>query len=364
MSKHFETVGDFRTKGRCLHELSDILIIVLCGILADCSDFTEIEDYAREKEVFFREDLGLQLPNGIPSDDTLWRVTRHLKSEELEKSLASCAAGIMSGPAGRHLSIDGKEMRGTTPQGKKHALVQVVSLWLDEGKLSFGQVRVGDKSNEITAIPELLGRFSCAGAIISIDAIGCQKTIVEKISEEKADYVIALKKNQGVLYEQASAWLMSRKSILPCHKEIDLGHGRGESRAVYVCGDTRFVEAAEGWAGLSTIVMSENVRLVGGREETSTKFYISSLKNTDPAVFAKTIRGHWGIENGLHWQLDFTFKEDRSQVKKDNGPANLNIFRKFALFLLSKEPSQTSIKRKRKKAGRDDKFLLNILKSA
>lgn len=187
-----------------MHLLSDILILVLCGVIADCSDFEEIEDYGQDKKEFLREELGLKFPNGIPSEDTLGRVFRYLKSSELERSLQSCSKEIMNSLAGKHLSIDGKELRGTIPAGKKHALVQQVSVWLSEESLSFAQLSVEAKSNEITAIPALLDMIDCKDSIITIDAIACQKEIVAKIVEKEADYLIGLKKNQSSLYEQVS----------------------------------------------------------------------------------------------------------------------------------------------------------------
>ncbi len=221
LQTHFTEVKGFRVKGRCLHELSDVLIIVLLGILADCNDYDEIEDYAKDKEPFLREEIGLMLHNGIPSEDTLGRVIRFLNPQELEKSLRSACQEIFQSLPNKHIRIDGKEMRGTTPAGKKHATVQVVSAWLSEESISFGQVQVDKKSNEITAIPRLLDELDCQGGIISIDAIGCQKAIVEKIIEKDADYVIALKENQGELYEQINGYLEKNKPHLPSYQQIN-----------------------------------------------------------------------------------------------------------------------------------------------
>jgi len=289
---------------------------------------------------------------------------RYLKSDELEKSLQSCAADIFLNVENKHLIIDGKALRGTIPKGKKQALVQVVSLWLDEDKLSFAQIKVNKKSNEITAIPKLLDKVSIEGSIISIDAIACQKEITEKIISRKADYLIALKKNQGNLYEQCSEWLLKHKNSLASSSQLDIGHGRGEERKIYLCQDLRFLDATEAWKELNSIILVENTRIIKGKIEKSQRFYISSLKDETPEKYAKLVRGHWGIENGLHWQLDITFKEDNSQIKLDNGALNFNIVRKYALFLLSKEKTKISIKRKRKKAARDDDFLSSVLKYA
>lgn len=364
LQQHFTEVKDFRVQGRCLHDLSDILIIVLLGTIADCSDFPEIEDYAKDKEGFLKQELGLQLLSGIPSEDTLSRVVRFLNPIELEKSLRSACKALLQSIEQKHIRIDGKEMRGTIPFGKKHATVQVLSAWLSEESISFGQLQVDKKSNEITAIPRLLEALDCQGGIISIDAIGCQKSIVEKIIEKKADYIIALKENQGELFQQINEYLEKYKSKLPFFEQINIDHGRGEKRVVYVTKRVEHLDAADDWTQLNSIVLVESTRIVKGQKSTHKRIYISSLTSSFPEKYAHLIREHWGIENGLHWHLDLTFKEDDSRVRKDNGPMNLNIFRKFGLFLLTHESSKISLKRKRKKAARDDGFMMEILKSA
>ena len=232
LQRHFEDIADFRVQGRCLHALSDVLIIVLLGTLADCQDFPEIEDYARDKEGFLRTELGLLLLSGIPSQDTLRRVVRLLKPSELEKSLRSACRDMLGSVAEPHIRIDGKEMRGTIPAGRKHAAVQVVSAWLSEESISFGQVQIAEKSNEITAIPRLLDELDCAGSVVTIDAIGCQKAIVEKIVAQKADYLVALKENQGTLFEQVSDYLAKNKACLPHATQRNKEHHRGELRTV------------------------------------------------------------------------------------------------------------------------------------
>lgn len=364
LQRHFVDIADFRVTGRCLHELGDVLIIVLLGTLADCRDFPEIEDYARDKEAFLRDELGLLLRSGIPSEDTLSRVVRFLKPAEMEKSLRSACQEILANVGEKHLRIDGKEMRGTVPGGRKHASVQVVSAWLSEESISFGQVQIADKSNEITAIPRLLDELDCAGSVLTIDAMGCQKGIVEQIVAKEADYVIALKQNQGTLFEQARDYLEHHKPHLPAYRQLNKDHGRGEARTVYVARRPDYLDAADGWKNLHTFVLVESTRIVNNQETTHKRFYISSLTDDSPERYARLIRGHWGIENGLHWHLDMTFREDDSRVRKDHGPLNLNIFRKFGLFLLTHEPSKISLKRKRKKAARDDGFMLQLLKSA
>ncbi len=352
-------VVDFRVQGRCLHVLADILGLVFCGVIADCDDFDEISDYGKDNIEFLQQELELSFPNGIPSADTLNRVIRYLDSPSLEQCFKECIAAFSL--AGRQLCIDGKELRGTIPTGKKHALVRMVNVWVEEYSISFGQVAVEEKSNEITAIPALLDSIDCKDSIITIDAIGCQQEIVGKIRDKQAHYVIALKANQGGLYEQVVDFMQRNKSALPFARQLDKAHGRGEERQVYIAQAIDLVEEKEKWRDLHTLIMVERKRIIAGKRQEQTMFYMSSLTDTDPALYSRYVRGHWAIENGLHWQLDVTFGEDEAKLRKDKGPINLHLIRKWSLHLLKKEPSSISIKRKRKKANRDTNFLLAIL---
>lgn len=354
-------VKDFRVEGRCLHVLEDILGLVLCGILADCDDFDEIADYGKDNIAFLREELGLGFVHGIPSADTLNRVLRYLDSHHLEECFQQCVRHLSL--AGKQLCIDGKELRGTIPPGKKHALVRMVNVWVEEYSLSFGQWAVEAKSNEITAIPALLDTIDCKDSVITIDAIACQQAIVEKIRDKQAHYLIALKANQGGLYEQVADFMQRNKPALAFHQHLDKAHGRGEERRIYIARSIDLVEEREKWPDLHTLVMVERKRILAGKEQQQTVFYISSLSEADPRLYSQYVRGHWAIENGLHWQLDVTFGEDETKLRKDKGPVNLHLIRKWSLHLLKKEPSSISIKRKRKKANRDTNFLLAILNS-
>jgi len=357
---YFSEVQDFRVQGRCHHQLGDILGLILCGTLADCDDFSEIEDYGNDNLDFLRAELGFGFVNGVPSEDTLDRVLRYLASDQLEGCFKACWRDITL--SGQHLRIDGKELRGTIPLGKKHALVQIVNVWVDEVGLSFGQQQIDTKSNEIVAIPKLLDTVDCQGSVVTIDAIGAQKVIVEKIRSKQADYVIALKANQGGLYEQVADFMEKRQAQLPVHRSIDKGHGRGEERNVYVSSNIALVDEAEQWKDLCSLAMVERVRHTNKGIKRQVQYYISSLEPTAEQM-AHYVREHWAIENKLHWQLDFTFREDDCRVKKDNGPANLHLVRKWALHLLKKGSQKISIKRKRKKAARNNGYLIQILTS-
>lgn len=357
---YFSEVQDFRVQGRCHHQLGDILGLILCGTLADCDDFSEMEDYGNDNIDFLKEDLGFGFANGVPSEDTLDRVLRYLDSSELETSFTACLHDIAL--SGQHIRIDGKELRGTIPSGKKHALVQMVNVWVDELSLSFGQYQVDTKSNEIVAIPKLLDAVDCRGSVVTIDAIGAQKVIVEKIRDKQADYVIALKANQGGFFEQVAAFMEKQHTQLPVYESINKDHARGEQRKVYVAQNITLVDEAEQWKDLDSLAMVERIRHTDQGIKRQVQYYISSLTPTAEQM-AHYIRGHWAIENKLHWQLDFTFHEDDCRVRKNNGPANLHLVRKWALHLLKKDPKKISIKRKRKKAARNTDYLKQILTS-
>lgn len=359
ISSYFEEIEDFRVQGRCLHQLNDILGLVLCGIIADCDDFVEIRDYGADNMEVLRQDFGFVFSNGIPSEDTLERVFRHLDQKELEACFKSLLGDLSLRE--RQVIVDGKELRSTIPNGKKHALVRMVNVWVHDLGLSFGQQQVDQKSNELTAIPALLDLVDCQGSVVTIDAMGCHKDIVEKIRDKGADYVIALKANQGALYEEVHDFLLRRTDILAQHTSMDKAHGRGEIRQVWVCQNLDLVDECRHWKDLHTIILVQRTRLVGDQVQAQTQFYISSLKQPDPAIFAQYIRQHWSIENNLHWQLDVTFKEDDAKVRHHNAIINLHQIRKWALYLLQKDPDKISIKRKRKKAGRNPHYLKQIL---
>jgi predicted transposase YbfD/YdcC len=359
ISEYFGNITDYRVIGRCTHLLSDILGLVIVGVVADCDDFQEIADYGKSNISFLRSEFGFSFAHRIPSVDTFERVFKRLDTKELEKSYHEFIGDLSL--SGKQVCIDGKELRNTIPQGSKHALVRMVNAWVCENGLSFGQSNVDTKSNEITAIPALLDLLDCQGSVVSIDAIGCQKEIVSLICDKSADYVISLKKNQETLYDQAEDFMQKRKEKLPCLTFLDKDHGRGEIRRVYVANTIDLVDERDNWSNLNSITMVERTRIIGENEQTSTSFYISSLHDKSPEEMAKYIRNHWHIENKLHWHLDVTFKEDNSKVKNQKAVINLHQIRKWALHLLKNDPEKMSIKRKRKIAHRDNDYLKKVL---
>ena len=359
VAEFFFEVDDPRKDGSCFHVLSDIIMIVLCGYLADCEGFVEVHDYALDKHKLLHELL--QLPAGIPSHDTINRVFRRLDPIQLEGALCRWGQQIVKLFKGKHLAIDGKQLRGTTPKGKKQANTQLVTVWAEAHRLCLAQEQVAAKTNEIIAIPNLLQPLDIEGSVVTIDAIGCQKEIVELIVEKQADYIIGLKANQGTLYEQIADCFQRQQPTLQAFVSRDLGHGRAEKRTVWVSQDLRLVDAAEDWAGLRSVVRVDSQRWRGDQLQQASRYYISSLVAPTPQQVGKLIRRHWSIENEQHWHLDITFDEDGCQVRSDHAPRNLSTIRKLALGLITQEPSQMSLKRKRKKAARDDEYLKTLL---
>lgn len=355
----FFEIDDPRQEGKCFHQLSDILMIVLCGYLADCEGFEEVHDYACDKEGILREFL--ELPCGIPSHDTLNRVFRRLEPTQLEALLTNWGKEIVGLLAQKQLIVDGKQLRGTVEAWHKQATVQIVSVWAEKERLCLAQSQIADKTNEIKAIPNLLKPLDITGSVVSIDAIGCQKTITQLIIEKKADYVIGLKANQDGLYEQVADWFERIKPSLQADVKRDLGHGRAEKRTVWLSENLTLIDAAVGWSGLKSVVCVESSRWLNEKQQHSKHFYISSLSGISAAQMGHYIRRHWSIENQQHWHLDVTFDEDGSGVRQDFAPRNLSTIRKLALSLISRDPTKMSLKRKRKKAARDDAYLMTLL---
>lgn len=355
----FFEIDDPRQEGKCFHLLTDILMIVLCGYLADCEGFEEVYDYACDKQQVLAEFL--ELPCGIPSHDTLNRVFRRLEPTQLETLLTNWGKEIVGLLAQKQLVVDGKQLRGTVRAGHKQATVQIVSVWAESERLCLAQRQIAAKTNEIKAIPDLLTSVDIAGSLVSIDAIGCQQRIAELIIDKKADYLIGLKANQDGLYEQVVDWFERTKPSSPTDTSRDLGHGRAEKRTVVVSEQLGLIDAREGWVGLKSIIYVESTRWLNDKEQCHRRYYISSLSGHSAAQMGAYVRRHWSIENEQHWHLDVTFAEDDCQVRKDHAPRNLTTVRKLALGLISRDPAKMSLKRKRKKAARDDAYLMTLL---
>lgn len=359
----FAEVPDFRVVGRTDHILSEILVISLCAVLSGADDFEEIAEYGRQKEEFLQGFLSL--PNGIPSHDTFNRVFRLLDHKSFEACLKKWSHEIIDKLKAYQVNIDGKVLRATGKRGKKTAALCLVSAWVAEHCLSLGQSKVAKKSNEKTAIPDLLDNLDISGALVSIDAMGTQVSFAQQIRDKQAHYLLALKQNQKGLYEEVRDWMNSRKPQLDKDIQKDYVGGRLEKRTTYVGHQLTFIDELEQWPDSQSIIMVECGRSFKNEPEKTqlkTRFYISS-KLESAAYFGICTRNHWSIENQLHWYLDVVFAEDRQRARKDHAPENMSTLRKMALQALLKNKGKDSLKKVRKRAAWNDEFLVEVLKT-
>lgn len=356
--KYFAELTDPRVERTREHLLEEILLIAIAAVLSGASGWNEIEDYGKAK----REWLStfLRLPAGIPSHDTFNRVFSALDPEELEKGFVGWVASIAQLTAGEVVAIDGKALRGTRQAGK--TLVHLVSAWANQNNLVLAQRRVDDKSNEITAIPKLLQMLELSGTVVTIDAMGCQRTIAQKIVDQKADYILAVKENQGQLLEEIQ-YSFRMLAVDAVAEEVDGGHGRVERRTCSVIGDLSLLEKASQWPSLQGMVRIEAERFhkATGTTERETRYYITSLP-PQAAQLNSAIRQHWGIENKLHWVLDVAFGEDLSRKRQGHAAQNFSLLNRIALNLLRQDKTcKLGIHGKRLKAGWDNHYLLKLL---
>ncbi|MBO0797295.1 MAG: ISAs1 family transposase [Blastocatellia bacterium] len=354
------------------HELIDIIAISILATICGAEHFTEMEEWGEANEEWLRSFL--KLPNGIPSHDTFGHVFARLDSTEFKKCFATWVESIRTATAGEVIPIDGKTMRRSGNKGE--GAVHIVSAWASRNRLTLGQVKVDEKSNEITAIPELLQLLYLKGCIVTIDAMGTQKEIAKLVCEKEADYVLALKDNQPNLRAEVEgifeAELAQRKKEESSKKPrstaaadfietIDNNHGRRETRRVYSLQAPEFLLNKEAWQGLKSLIMVEAIREVSGQVSTERRYYIASLA-PNAELAANAVRTHWTIENSLHWVLDLAFREDDLRVRAGNAPENLALIRKLTHNLLQQEKTlKRGIKTKRRKAGWDRSYLLKIL---
>lgn len=361
--KIFESVSDYRTKTLVTYPLPEILIISLCAVLSGAEDFEEIAEYGRQKQEFLSQYL--KLKNGTPSHDTFNKVFRNMEVTSFENCLKKWSKEILTELEAYQINIDGKILRATGERGKKTAAICIVSAWASEHCLSLGQVKVDKKSNEKTAIPELIEAIDIKKSMVSIDAMGCQKDIAALIIENEGDYLLALKKNQKSLYEEVHDWFEKHKSSMDSYTHIDYVGGRIENRTTYVTSNLTYIDELADWKDCRSIIRTDCERVFkNGIEKTTfqTKFYISSVEQ-NAEYFGWGTRKHWSIENQLHWYLDVVFHEDQQRVRAGNAPDNMCTLRKMALQTLLKHKGNNSLKKTRKKAAWNEKFLFQVLQS-
>jgi predicted transposase YbfD/YdcC len=367
-----EAIPDPRRQCRNLrHRLVDVLIIGFCAVLCGCDDFVEIEKFGRSKQDLFRRFL--ELPNGIPSHDTFRRVFQTVCPLALQRCLIAWLQGVrQTAPAAAGedvVAIDGKTLRRTFDRARGLGALHLVSAWATANGITLGQVAVDAKSNEITAIPLLLGLLDLQDCVVTIDAAGCQKEIAAQIVAQKADYVLALKDNQPTLHDQAADYFLEQleaanpDSKMRHHREVEKAHGRTETRETYVAPAPKAMVATGLWLGLASIVMviRHSIDQATGKETAEVRYFISSLPAKAKRL-ARAVRQHWGIENGLHWVLDVAFNEDRMRQRDRNGLENLALLNRLAVSLLRQDKTiKAGVKCKRKTAGWDNDYLLHLL---
>lgn len=358
---YFCAIEDPRLERTRAHLLEDIIFITIAAVICGADTWNDIANYGQAKQPWLRKYL--KLPNGIPSHDTINRFFSALDPGQMEKAFLQWIREVANLTKGEVVSIDGKSLRATKSRDGKQ-IVHMVSAWASANKLSLGQVKVEEKSNEITAIPKLLEVLALSGCIITIDAMGCQTGIAAKIVEKKADYILAVKGNQGCLEEEARKVAQETPPASET-TETERRHGRVERRKCTVYYDLGLIRSANRWAGLKSVIKIESTRQEEstGKQESETRLYISSLKK-EAKEMAGHIRAHWGIENSLHWVLDVAFDEDASRKRAGHAAQNYAILNRIALNLLKHEKGKIrSIKGKRLDAGWDNDYLLKILKN-
>lgn len=358
---HIRDIEDPRVPGMVLYRLDEVLLSVLVGLLCRAEDFDEIEDICTELLDWLR--LFAPFERGIAPAQTLRRTLARLDPRRLEEAFARWTASLAERVRGV-VAVDGKTVRGSKQHADGRGALHLVSAYAHEAGLILAQRAVDGKSNEITVIPELLDMLAIEGAIVTIDAMGTQKQIAGKIIAKKADYVLALKGNQGTLEEDAALFFADPvlATDCPCHEHTASGHGRIEERCVRAADAAWLARRHPEWTGLASIVSVTARRTIKktGQTSTETRLYISSLP-PDPVRLAAAVRAHWSVENNLHWSLDVAFREDQCRTRKDHSARNLAMIRRAVLNLLRRQPSKLSLKRKRLKAAMSPAFRAAIL---
>jgi len=363
--EHFEEMPDPRMDRQKRHLLTDILFIAICSVICGATSFVDMHDFGCAKIDWLREHL--ELANGIPSHDTFRRVFSLINPEEFRRSFMSWTQAISDATGGDTIAFDGKTLRRSFDTATGLSAIHVVNAWSCENDLCVGQMKVDCKSSEITALPALMRLMDIRGSVVTADALNCQKEIASQIIEQGGDYVLTLKSNQPSLHEDVRLFFEDgvEEGFDVRHgfcEDEDWGHGRAENRKCWAVSvdQLEWFTHAKDWKGLASIACVESTRRLRDTESVEKRYFISSLRNVK--AIAKSIRHHWNVENKLHWVMDVDFDEDACRVRADHGPENFALLRQIAHNLLKQESSKSvSVRRKIKKAGWDNDFLIRIL---
>jgi predicted transposase YbfD/YdcC len=362
--EHFSKLPDPRINRNKLHELIDIIVLTVCAVISGAEGWEDIADFGHNQLDWLRRFVPLK--NGIPSHDCIAYVISRLSPKAFQECFISWTQSVTTQTEGELISVDGKTARGSRDRKNNKNPLHMVSAWSASNRLVLGQEVTEEKSNEITAIPKLLALLELKGCIVSIDAMGCQRDIAKQIVDQGGDYVLGLKGNQGTLHEAVDDYFTTAQAAgfkqikYDYVEEVENSHGRLETRRYWITDDLRTLPKTESWAGLRTIGMVEREYEEAGKRFQEKRFFINSIPPV-AKTFAYAVRGHWGIENILHWRMDVVLREDASRIRKGNAPSIMTSIRHLVLNLFQKEPSKLSLAKKRKMAAWDGGFRDKVL---
>ena len=358
---YFKDLPDVRQRGKVMYPLAEVLLLCLLAVLAGAETVTDIARFGEKKLDLLRRLRPFAA--GTPAHDHLGDILASLDAEAFQRGFVALVAALIGVPEGV-VAIDGKTVRRS--KGAAKDAIHMVSAFAARQRLVLGQVKVADKANEIVAIPKLLDMLAIEGAVVTIDAMGCQRAIAQKIVDRQADYILALKGNQGALRQDVDLFVAEQSArgfkdtTVSRAETVDGDHGRIETRAITVIHDIDWLQKRHAWPGLKSVIVVENNRELSGKFERETRFYITSLVLLASQI-APLVRGHWAVENSLHWVLDMVFRDDECRLRTDHAPANFTTLKHMALNLIRRAKSKDSIRLRRKVAAWDDEFLVSLV---
>lgn len=361
--RYFKDMVDPRQQGKVTYPLDEILLLCLLGVMAGSDTFVDIALFGTKKLAFLRRFRPFK--DGTSAHDHLGDILAVLDADQFQRCFVAWVSAVTGVPEGV-IAIDGKTVRRSHHKKSGKAAIHMVSAFAARQHLVLGQVKVAEKSNEIIAIPKLLDMLAIEGAIVTIDAMGCQRDIAQKVIDKKADYLLALKGNQGTLREDVEVFVAEQKArdfkdtTISRHEAVDGDHGRIETRTITVIHDVEWLQSRHRWPGLNSVVIVESTREIGDKIERETRYYVTSLVLL-ACLVGPIVRSHWAVENSLHWVLDMIFRDDECRVRTDHAPANFTTIKHMALNLIRRVPGKHSLRLRRKAAAWDDDFLHDML---